>query len=163
MSNNTPSLDQLKRAIAITEQIDALQSQLAALLGGSSPVAVKAAAPAKARKGKRTVSPEARAKMAVAQRARWAKRKGLAAPAEAPAAKPEKKKKRGLTPEGRAKLAAAMKARWDARKKGAPAPTAKAQKPAKAAKAPKAKRVISPEARAKMAAAAKKRWANAKK
>ena len=161
MSNNTPSLDQLKRAIAITEQIDALQSQLAAILGGSSSATVPAAAPAKTRKGKRTVSPEARAKMAVAQRARWALRKGGAAPA----AKPEKKKKRGLTPEGRAKLAAAMKARWEARKKGAPAPTAKAQKPAaaKAAKAPKAKRVVSPEARAKMVAAAKKRWANAKK
>ena len=155
MSNHTPSLDQLKRAIAITEQIDALQSQLAAVLGGSAPAAVSAAAPAKTRKGKRTVSPEARAKMAVAQRARWALRKGGAAPA----AKPEKKK-RGITPEGRAKLAAAMKARWDARKKGAPAPTAKAQKPAKA---PKAKRVVSPEARAKMVAAAKKRWANAKK
>ena len=158
MSNHTPSLDQLKRAIAITEQIDALQSQLAAVLGGSSSAAVPAAAPAKTRKGKRTVSPEARAKMAVAQRARWALRKGGAAPA----AKPEKKK-RGITPEGRAKLAAAMKARWDARKKGAPAPTAKAQKPAKAPKAPKAKRVVSPEARAKMVAAAKKRWANAKK
>ena len=160
MSNNTPSLEQLKRAIAISEQIDALQSQLAAVLGGSSPASAKAAASGKSRKGKRTVSPEARAKMAAAQRARWAKRKGAAAPA----AKPEKKK-RGLTPEGRARLAAAMKARWDARKKGAPAPTAKAQKPAAAPKAPKAKakRVISPEARAKMAAAARKRWANAKK
>lgn len=158
MSNNTPSLEQLKRAITISEQIDALQSQLAALLGGSSPAVAKAAAPGKPRKGKRTVSPEARAKMAVAQRARWAKRKGLAEPA----AQPVKKKKRGLTPEGRAKLAAAMKARWDARKKGAPAPTAKAQKTAPAPKA-KAKRVISPEARAKMAAAAKKRWANVKK
>ena len=158
MSNNTPSLAQLKRAISISEQIESLQSQLASILGGSSPAPV--ATVTKTRKGKRTVSPEARAKMAAAQRARWAKKKGGVAPA-APAAKPAKRKG-GLTPEGRAKLAAAMKARWDARKKGAPAPTAKAQKPAAAPKV-KAKRVISPEARAKMAAAAKKRWANAKK
>ena len=161
MSNNTPSLAQLKRAITISEQIEALQSQLASILGGSAPLVGSAPAPAatKTRKGKRTVSPEARAKMAAAQKARWAKKKGGAAPT-APAAKPAKRK--GLTPEGRAKLAAAMKARWDARKKGAPAPTAKAQKPTAAPKT-KAKRVISPEARAKMAAAAKKRWANAKK
>ena len=165
MSNNTPSLAQLKRAITISEQIEALQSQLASILGGSAPLVGSAPAPAatKTRKGKRTVSPEARAKMAAAQKARWAKKKGGAAPTApaAPAAKPAKRKG-GLTPEGRAKLAAAMKARWDARKKGAPAPTAKAQKPVAAPKV-KAKRVISPEARAKMAAAAKKRWANAKK
>ena len=162
MSNNTPSLAQLKRAISISEQIESLQSQLASILGGSAPLVGSGPAPAatKTRKGKRTVSPEARAKMAAAQKARWAKKKGGAAPA-APAAKPAKRKG-GLTPEGRAKLAAAMKARWDARKKGAPAPTAKAQKPVAAPKV-KAKRVISPEARAKMAAAAKKRWANAKK
>ena len=159
MSNNTPSLAQLKRAITISEQIESLQSQLASILGGSAPLVGSAPAPTarKVRKGKRTVSPEARAKMAAAQKARWAKKKG----GEAPAAKPAKRKG-GLTPEGRAKLAAAMKARWDARRKGAPAPTAKAPKAAAAPKT-KAKRVISPEARAKMAAAAKKRWANAKK
>ena len=160
MSNNTPSLAQLKRAITISEQIESLQSQLASILGGSAPLVGSAPAAPKARKGKRTVSPEARAKMAAAQKARWAKKKGGAAPA-APAAKAAKRKG-GLTPEGRAKLAAGMKARWEARKKGAPAPTAKAQKSAAAPKV-KAKRVISPEARAKMAAAAKKRWANAKK
>ena len=154
MSNTTPSLAQLQRAITISEQIEALQSQLASIFGGTSPAALT---PAKARKGKRTVSPEARAKMAAAQRARWAKRNAGAAPAAK-----VKKPRRGITPEGRAKLAAAMKARWDARKKGAPAPTAKAQKPAGAPKT-KSKRTVSPEARAKMVAAAKKRWANAKK
>ena len=157
MSNNTPSLAQLKRAITISEQIESLQSQLASILGGSTPAPAPAAGVTKTGRKKRTVSPEARAKMAAGQRARWAKKNEGAAPAAKPA-----KRKGGLTPEGRAKLAAAMKARWDARKKGAPAPTAKTQKPAAAPKT-KAKRVISPEARAKMAAAAKKRWANAKK
>ena len=72
MSLNTPSLAQLKRAITISEQIEALQSQLASIFGESSP----ALTPVKARKGKRTVSPEARAKMAAGQKARWAKKKG---------------------------------------------------------------------------------------
>ena len=159
---------QLKRATAIAEQIEKLQAELAALLGSpakvstASPVAV--AAPAKGKRGgKRFVSAEARAKMAAAQKARWAA-KNAGQPAKAPA-----KAKTGLTAEGRARLAAAMKARWAARKKGGAAVNtpAKAAAPAQAAKpakkAKKAKRNISPEARAKMAEAAKRRWANVKK
>ncbi|MCE9612363.1 MAG: hypothetical protein K8R23_19360 [Chthoniobacter sp.] len=152
---------QLKRATAIAEQIEKLQADLAAVLGSPAKVSTSSvvATVAKSRGGKRFVSPEARAKMAAAQKARWAKKAGSTAP-KAPA-----KAKSGITAEGRARLAAAMKARWDARKKGAPAPTApskeSAAKPAKKAK--KGKRVISPEARAKMAEAAKRRWAKAKK
>lgn len=130
-NTSTPSISNLKRAIEIAEQIERLQSQLAALVGGGSapaPAAASATAPKKTRGrrgGKRTLSPEARERIAAAQRARWAKAKGSAKPAAQPAAKAEKKgKKKGLTPAGRAKLAAAMKARWAARKKGAPAPNA---------------------------------------
>ena len=125
----TPSIASLKKAIDLAEQIEKLQSQLAALVGGSSPVVSTpraAVTPVKrGKRGKRTMSPEAREKIAAAQRARWAKSKGTVkavTSAPAVAAKPGKKKKGGLTPAGRAKLAAAMKARWAARKKGAPAP-----------------------------------------
>ena len=85
----TPSLDQLKRALEISQRIQELEVELAAVFsGGSTPAAVApAAAPVSAspasakaakkqpkqRGGKRFVSPEARAKMAAAQRARWAK------------------------------------------------------------------------------------------
>ena len=76
-------------------------------------------------KGKRILSAEARAKIAAAQQARWAKLKRDTAPAK-PAAKAASKKK-GITAEGRAKLAAAMKARWEAKKKGGVAPNAPAK------------------------------------
>ena len=130
---STPSIASLKRAIEIAEQIERLQSQLAALVGGN-PAGTRAAAATTPRvastsprkRRKRTMSSEARERIAAAQRARWAKTKGTA---KAPATKGSKparkgKKKSGLTPEGRAKLAAAMKARWAARKKGAAAPNA---------------------------------------
>ncbi|MGB8170165.1 MAG: hypothetical protein WCF18_21860 [Chthoniobacteraceae bacterium] len=135
-TSNTPSVANLKRAIEIAEQIEKLQSQLASLVGGTAPVvsapraAATSPAPAKrgGKSGKRSLSPEARERIAAAQRARWAKSKGgtKAAPAAPAAAKPAKpaKKKGGLTPAGRAKLAAAMKARWAARKKGSAAPNA---------------------------------------
>ena len=166
MPSNTPSIDQLKRALAVSEQIEKLQGELAAILGGSQPSTPSQPAASKpAKAGRRTMSVEAREKIAAAARARWAKVKGTAPAAAAKPAAPAKKKG-GLTPEGRAKLAASMKARWAARRKGAPAPTA----PAKAASSKPAakgkgnvKRVISPEARARMIAGAKRRWAAKKK
>jgi hypothetical protein len=123
-TSNTPSISSLKQAIAIAEQIEKLQAQLAALVGGSAPTVTvaKAVGAPRGRRRKRTLSPEARAKIAAAQRARWAKSKGTAPVAAKVAV--VKKKKSGLTTAGRAKLAAAMKARWAARKKGAPAPNA---------------------------------------
>jgi hypothetical protein len=114
---STPTLETLKAAIAVKEQIAALERKLAALLGGSSLAVVKAPAPAI--KGRRKMSAAARAKIGAAVKARWAKKKG-ASVTKPVAAKPAKKKG-GLTEEGRKKLAAAMKARWAARKKGAPA------------------------------------------
>jgi hypothetical protein len=60
------SAKQLRNAAALRARIDKLEAQLAALLGGS-------AAPAAGRR--RRFSAATRAKMAAAQRARWAKRK----------------------------------------------------------------------------------------
>jgi hypothetical protein len=58
---------------------------------------------------KRHVSAAARAKMAAAQRARWAKVKGTAAPASSPTAP---KKKYTLSPAARANIAAGARKRW---------------------------------------------------
>ena len=119
----------LRQALRLREQIEALQERLHTLLGGSSPTVAarpKAAAPPAA--GKRTMSAAGRARIRAAQLARWAKIKSeptASGKAAKPAAAP--KKKGGITAAGRAKLAAAMKARWAAKKKGAPAPNTPAK------------------------------------
>jgi len=156
----TPTLDQIKRGIAIAEQIEALKSELDGILGKSSAPAAKTttiAKPAPAQ-GKFKRSPETIAKMKAAQQARWAKVKApAAAKAEAPV-----KKKGGMSAAGKAKIAAAQKARW-AKLKAEKAPVA-TKAPAKAkTEAPSKKRTMSPEHRAKLAAAAKARWAAVKK
>jgi hypothetical protein len=71
------SAKQLRQAAALREQIDALETQLGSLLtGGPAPVrsgaAPKAPAAAPAAK-KRTMSPAARERIALAQKKRWAK------------------------------------------------------------------------------------------
>lgn len=131
MSNSSPTLDQLKKALVIAEQIKKLEADLASILGGQ-PVAAAAsaaakAAPSKPGKKRRTMSPEARARIVAAQKARWAKIRGEKAPAPAaakpdaaakPAAKAKGKAKRNISPEARAKMAAAAKRRWASVKKG---------------------------------------------
>ena len=111
-----PTLIQLKQAVTIAEQIEKLQATLSGLIGGSEPVAPapKVVSTPVAKAGKRTMSAEARARIAAAQRARWAKSK---AAAKAPVASPTKKKGK-LSPEGRAKIVAALKARWAAKRAG---------------------------------------------
>ena len=85
MSTYTPSVSNLRRAIEITEQIEKLEAELKSVLSGngtttvtapakSVAVASKASSPsAKPAKKKRTMSPEARARIVAAQKARWAK------------------------------------------------------------------------------------------
>lgn len=82
----TPSSAQLKRAARIVEKIETLEKELAEILGQASgaPNADKGAKPAKVKKAKRNMSPEAREKIAAAQRKRWAKAK-RAKKVEAPA------------------------------------------------------------------------------
>ena len=85
------SIGQLKRAIEIREQIQALQNELSQVLGGEAPAPVAAPAPAApvaapapaapAKVGKGKMSAEGRAAIAAAQRARWAKVRGTKAPA----------------------------------------------------------------------------------
>jgi hypothetical protein len=90
------SAQQLRRAAAIKEQIDALENELGKILGGGG------ATPAA--NGKRTMSASARARIAAAQKARWAKVKGKQA------AKPAGRRR--MSAAAKAKIAAAAKARW---------------------------------------------------
>jgi len=114
------SVEQLRQALALRERIEQLEQGLAAILG--VPVAAKAKAvgrprtkarlaekPAAAapRRRRGYISAAGRARIAAAQRARWAKAKaGKAAPT------PAKRRKGQLSAEGRARIIAAQKARW---------------------------------------------------
>ena len=95
------SLDNLRRAVQLREEIDSLRTKLNQILGGGIP----APHPAK-RKGRKKVSAAGRARMAAAQRARWASLAGKKV--EAPTAKPKRK----MSAAGRAAISAAAKARW---------------------------------------------------
>ncbi len=92
------STAKLKRIIALKQQIEKLSAKLESLAGG------KAAPAAKPGRKKWTMGPAARAKIAAAARARWAK---VHAAADKPA-----KKKRTMSAEAREKIAAAARARW---------------------------------------------------
>jgi hypothetical protein len=87
---------QLRRAAGLKEKIDALNKELASILGAPASV------PDKAPK-KRKMSRTGRAKIAAAQKARWAKVKTV---------KPAKVKKRKMSAAAKAKISAAAKARW---------------------------------------------------
>ena len=122
MSIQTVTIEQLKQVIAIKEQIAALEAKLGKIIGGKSAPVAAVVAPVK--KGRKKMSAAGKARIAAAQKARWAKVKGTApAPAQsvtpkaAPAVKPAKRVKRKLSPEGRAKIVAALKKRWAAKKK----------------------------------------------
>ena len=108
----------------LTTERTRLDQAIAALtgLGASKPSRgrpPKAVSFAPARK-RRVMSPEARAKIAAAQRARWAKQKRRVAarPAKKAAAKKTAGRK-GMSAAARKKLSALMKGRWEARKKAA--------------------------------------------
>jgi hypothetical protein len=69
-----PSADTLRRAGEILQEIEKLQSELVTLFGGSG--GAQASKPRRGRppgKGRRRMSPEARARIAAAARARWAR------------------------------------------------------------------------------------------
>ena len=134
--------DILKAAIAGFEQqkvqIDAQISELRAMLPGGN---THATTPESAAPKRKRFSAAVRRKMAMAQRARWAKIKGDSeAPAPLQPAKPERRR---MSATARAKIAEAQRKRWAASKKAA---------------APKPKRKLSAAGRAAIIAATKKRW-----
>jgi hypothetical protein len=93
---NNLSVEQLRNAVAIKEQIEQLEEQLGSVLGDASETLV----PAKKRP---QMSAAVRASIAAAARARWAKIRGQE---EIP------RKKRKVSAAGRLRLSAAGKARW---------------------------------------------------
>jgi hypothetical protein len=99
------SLSSLEEALSIRRQIDTLGKRMAALLGHAI------SSDSIAENGRRRMSAAARAKIAAAQRARWAKVK-----TNQTVAKPTMKNG-GITPAGRRRLSQLMKARWAARRK----------------------------------------------
>ena len=93
------TVQQLKQAIRIKERIESLQSELSALLQTERNKSHKVISVS------RGMSAAGRARIAAAQRARWAKVKGnVASGGKAP--------KRRMSAAARAKIAAAAKARW---------------------------------------------------
>lgn len=103
------SIETLKEALQIKEEIASLEARLNKILG-SGEVPSPFSAPLPTKKGRKKMSAAARAKIAAAQKARWAKLKGTS---DSPVVK-SKMKKRKLSPEGRARIIAAQKARWAA-------------------------------------------------
>jgi hypothetical protein len=80
------SAEQLRRAATIKDQIDSLQSELDRLLGSST---------SSISNGRRTMSASARAKIAAAQKARWAKLNGKKTEKPAKTARGKKAKAAG--------------------------------------------------------------------
>src|ERR1700733_14534964 len=99
------TVEQLRKLISIKEEIEKLKDELGAITGGESPETAS-------RRGRKKMSRSARAAIAVAQRARWAKVKRTTA-----TVKPAERQDRRSSPAVRAKLRAAAKARWAKAKK----------------------------------------------
>ena len=104
------TINELKRAAAIKEQIEHLNKELRAMLGAA---AKSRAAP----KRNRTLSASTKKKIAAAQKARWANLR-RAKPATHSVKPAAKAKKKSMSPAARAKLSAKLKAYWAAKKAG---------------------------------------------
>jgi hypothetical protein len=98
------SAAQLRRAVAVKEQIEKLGNELASIFG-ATPAVVPDSTPRR-----RTMNVESRAKIAVAQKKRWAKTR--AKQNSKTVAKAAVKPKRTLSAAVRAKISAGAKARW---------------------------------------------------
>jgi hypothetical protein len=116
MNITTLSPQQLRKAANLKENIDALQEQLTAILGGGeTPTPVAPEEPGRPRNGRRKrrkrVSAEGRANISAAAKARWAARRREAQSQVAPAAGPWRRKRKRSAAWSKA-LSEAMKARW---------------------------------------------------
>ena len=109
----------------LRQEMSRIEQAIAALVGLSSQPARRGrppkASPAVQVGGqkRRTMSASTRAKMAAAQRARWAKQKGKAVPKKVAPARRKAASRKPMSPAMRKKLSAMMKARWATRRKGA--------------------------------------------
>ena len=112
------SLEKLKEAVSLREQIQALERRISSLFGGGGGQQVSPAAKGSRGRGRgrRAVSAATRAKLAAAAKARWAKRGPGATTLGSTPAK-ARKRRTGLTAAGRKRLSESMKARWAARRR----------------------------------------------
>src|SRR6266496_4857709 len=103
------TINQLKRATAIKEQIEALNKELRGIVGVSAKSGT-------ASKNQRAMSASVKKKIAAAQKARWSnlRRAKSATRSVKPAAKAKQKT---VSPATKAKLSAKLKAYWAAKKK----------------------------------------------
>ena len=110
------TLLRLKRAGELIQELERIETELHSIFGFDAGNGSSAKPETKSKKP--GISPAGRARIAAAQRARWAKQKGLAGEKDSKAGKKGKKSKRNLSPEARAKIAAAQKRRWAKQKAG---------------------------------------------
>jgi len=106
-SINDLSVQQLRHAADLKEQIAALEKELNQLFG--SPVTPVAAIVVKKKGG---MSAAGKARIVAAQKARWAKIKSAKSAVKAAQPVKSAKKKSTMSPEAKAKISAAAKARW---------------------------------------------------
>ncbi|MBX7211199.1 MAG: hypothetical protein K1X78_23030 [Verrucomicrobiaceae bacterium] len=71
-TSSRPSVDQLKRALQISEQIQKLETEMASILG-SSAVSSGSSKPGPVKRKKSKISAEGLANIIAAQKRRWAK------------------------------------------------------------------------------------------
>ena len=106
-------------------------AELRAVLSSASPdgnASDTNPAPSRSKRGgKRVLGPEARERIAAAQRARWAAARGEKPQTSAPAK--AARKKRRLSPEGRKAIQEALRKRWAAKRAEAAQPSAKKSAP----------------------------------
>ena len=107
----------------LRDQLSRLDAAISALEGASSAPRrgrpPKSAESSTARRGPRRMSAAARAKIAAAQRERWAKHKGQATPNKAAKTAKKASGRRGMSPAARKRLSQLMRKRWAERKKQA--------------------------------------------
>jgi len=106
-------VETLERALQIRRRIDQLNEELKALFG-PTPISLAAVNIVEPKpRGRKRMSAESRARIAAAQRARWAKQKGPQESETAALTAPAKgRKKRKMSADAKARIAAAQRARW---------------------------------------------------
>jgi hypothetical protein len=112
MSITNLSPQQLRQAADLKEKIDGLQTELNEILGGEAPTPMASGPAPEAGRKKRKMTAAWRKALSLAQKARWAAKRGEA-PIKMPAATMSQvKPKRHISPALRKARSEAMKARW---------------------------------------------------
>ena len=102
----------LRTAADLKERIDGLQDQLNAILGGEAPTPIAPGPAVEPGRKKRTMTAAWRKALSLAQKARWAAKRGEAPSKTAPVKVTKEKPKRYISPALRKARSEAMKARW---------------------------------------------------